>query len=198
MLDAHAVQETAFNHYATVHHLAYIGRKPGALTRDSDAWFTPPLYIASVKQALGHIDLDPFSSEQANQTVGAAHFFSLKHSAFEHDWDVHPNCRVFMNPPYSAGLCSRAISRFLQQWECGHFTEGIVLVNNATDTKWFKALAEKSNALCFTHHRISFWNADRKNISGNTRGQVFAYFGQNRERFKTVFQQHGLVMVVQA
>lgn len=197
MLDVNTVQETTAAYYAPVAHLAYIGRKPGAPTRDSDAWFTPAVYIESVKAALGGIDLDPFSSERANQTVGAKQFFSIEHSAFEHEWNVQTNCRVFMNPPYSAGLCSRAIARFVQQWEAGNFTEGIVLINNATDTKWFKALAEKSTSLCFTDHRISFWNADKKNISGNTRGQVFAYFGKNKEGFKKAFQQHGLIMAVQ-
>lgn len=198
MLDLNTVQETPTTYYAPVSNLAYIGRKPGSPRRDSDAWFTPATYIESVKAALGRIDLDPFSSAQANRTVGARQFFSIEKSAFEHEWDIQDHCRVFMNPPYSAGLCARAIARFVQQWEIGNFVEGIVLVNNATDTKWFKALAEKSTSLCFTDHRISFWNADKKNISGNTRGQVFAYFGQNSERFKAAFQQHGLVMAVQA
>lgn len=198
MLDSNTVQETAATYYAPVANLAYIGRKPGAPTRDSDAWFTPAAYIASVKAALGGIDLDPFSSAQANRTVGAGQFFSVETSAFEYEWNVQAHCRVFMNPPYSAGLCARAIARFLQQWELKHFAEGIVLVNNATDTKWFKALAEKSTALCFTDHRISFWNADKKNISGNTRGQVFAYFGKNPQGFQAAFGQHGLIMAVQA
>lgn len=177
--------------------LAYIGAKPGKnseIKRDSDSWFTPPEYIDSVRTVLGTIDLDPFSSLHANEIVKAAHIFSLDRSAFEHQWNVSEATKVFMNPPYSAGMCGRAVNRFIDQYEAKHFVEGVVLANNATDTRWFSALINRCTAICFTNHRISFWNADRKNISGNTRGQAFFYFGRRRVKFKRTFEKHGFVM----
>ncbi|MEK7802460.1 MAG: DNA N-6-adenine-methyltransferase [Pseudomonadota bacterium] len=176
--------------------LGYIGRVPTADNkRDSDAWFTPPIYIDSVRAVMKRIDLDPFSSAIANKIVCADNFFSEKKSAFEHDWKIKRSTKVFMNPPYSAGLCGRAINRFLEQYQQKNFTEGIVLVNNATDTKWFNNLAKQCNAICFTDHRISFWNADHKRVSGNTRGQAFFYFGKNIEKFKEIFLSHGFILV---
>ena len=186
------------NSKADTNKLAYIGAKPGSESlkkRDSDSWFTPPEYIDSVRAVLGTIDLDPFSSESANETVLAEKFFTVDKSAFEHDWKVGENVRVFMNPPYSAGLCGRAVNRFVDQYESKRFVEGIVLANNATDTRWFSALVNRCSAICFTNHRISFWNSDKKNISGNTRGQAFFYFGRKRAKFKKTFEKHGFVMI---
>ncbi len=177
--------------------LAYIGAKPGVSTkpkRDSDSWFTPPEYLDSVRTVMGTIDLDPFTSERANEIVSATNIFTVDHCAFENDWKVTENARVFMNPPYSAGMCSRSVNRFIDQYESKRFVEGIVLANNATDTRWFSALVNRCTAICFTNHRISFWNADRKNVSGNTRGQAFFYFGSKRAKFKKHFKKHGFVL----
>ncbi len=180
---------------ANPNRLGYIGRTPTEKPRDADSWFTPPEYLDSVRAVMGEIDLDPFTSETANEIVSAKWIFTTKKSAFDHDWKVSKNVRVFMNPPYSAGLCGRAINRFIDQYETHNFTEGIVLVNNATDTRWFNALIKYCSAVCFTDHRISFWNADRKNISGNTRGQAFFYFGKRLVRFKEIFEKQGFVLV---
>jgi phage N-6-adenine-methyltransferase len=178
--------------------LAYIGAKPGLASsgkRDSDSWFTPPEYIDSVRTVLGNIDLDPFSSQRANEIVAATKIFTIDNSAFENDWNIVDNAKVFMNPPYSAGLCGRSVNRFVDQYEAKHFMEGIVLANNATDTRWFSALVNHCTAICFTNHRISFWNADRKNVSGNTRGQAFFYFGKRKSKFKKIFEKHGFVVI---
>jgi hypothetical protein len=174
--------------------LGYIGRAPTEKVRDPDSWFTPPEYLDSVRLVMGGIDLDPFTSETANEIVRATHIFTLEKSAFDFSWKVTHAPRVFMNPPYSAGLCGRAVNRFIDQYAAGNFAEGIVLVNNATDTRWFNALVKYCDAICFTDHRISFWNADRKNISGNTRGQAFFYFGKNSAVFEKLFTKFGFIL----
>ena len=148
--------------HANVSRLGYVGRTPTEKPRDADSWFTPPKYLDSVRKVMGRIDLDPFTSAKANEIVGAGHIFTIENSAFENSWKLDENIRVFMNPPYSAGLCRRAIERFVDQYETRNFVEGIVLANNATDTRWFNMLVNHCSTICFTDHRISFWNADRK------------------------------------
>lgn len=182
------------NNHANANRLGYVGKNPNNKSRDSDSWFTPPDYLDSVRAVMGRIDLDPFTSERANEIVRAKRIFTLDNSAFENDWKVDKNVRVFMNPPYSAGMCGRAINRFIDQYEAKGFVEGIVLVNNATDTRWFNALVKHCNAICFTDHRISFWNADHKHVSGNTRGQAFIYFGKKLSKFQKIFEKHGIVL----
>ena len=62
-----------------------------------------------------------------------------------------------MNPPYSAGMVKLCTDRFVEgvgfQKE---FEEGIILVNNATETKWFQILLINASSIYFTNHRISF------------------------------------------
>lgn len=165
--------------------LAYVGKKPGPKNRDSDSWFTPQNYVELARGALGgSIDFDPFSSRDAQRTVKAGRFFTIKDNALTKSW---PQCKtVFMNPPYSKGVCPRAIQAFTAHFDSGRFRRGIVLVNNATDTTWWAALTNHSGCvgLCLTHGRISFENTDGKVVSGNTRGQAFVLFQAGTQREK--------------
>lgn len=177
---------------AAVNKLGYVGAPVTKLKagRDSDSWYTPSEYIESARQVLGTIDLDPFSSQLANQIVKATKYHSEDDSSLDVDWLANT---VWMNPPYGP-LCTAATDKFIEQFTKKNFTEGIILVNNSTDTKWFKRLAEHATAWCFTDHRIGFNAPDGKSLGGNTRGQVFIYFGPNIPKFKQVFTQHGLVL----
>lgn len=168
--------------------LGYVGRKPGG--RDSDSWFTPVRYIEAARTVLGGIALDPFSSDVANLTVGAAHYYTERDDAFEQSWLARS---VWMNPPYGKP-CRAAVEKFVEEFQRGSFKAGIVLVNNATETRAGQLLLQTSAAACFTNHRISFYNSDGKKISGNTRGQVFFYFGAKVGLFRKTFSQFGCVL----
>lgn len=184
---------------ADVNRLGYVGRKPGTVpTRDADAWYTPSTYVDAARAVMGGIDLDPFSSEHANETVRATRILTEERSAFVNAWrkdkrKYPTGVRVWMNPPYSSGLITRAVDLFLENLSAGQIEQAVVLVNNATDTQWFRSLREYSAAVCFTHHRISFESPDGKRISGNTRGQTFFYFGPDSraEAFVMAFSRFG-------
>lgn len=185
--------------------LGYVGRTPGTAPRDSNAWFTPSKYVEAARTALGGtIDLDPFSSAAANKIVKATTFFSEHDDAFTKRWAAkraNPGSKshtIFMNPPYSGALCSQAVNMFLDEYEKGSFTAGVFLVNNATETKWFQRAFTAASAVCFTNHRISFWNADGKAQSGNTRGQAFFYFGKDPEVFIDAFKELGAAFLLPA
>ena len=177
--------------------LGYIGRVPGSpeASRDSDSWYTPAKYIESARRAMGSIDLDPFSSEEANKKVKATKFLTASDDALICRWPLAPSAgNVWMNPPYSAKLVKPAVYRLSCEIEAGRVSNAIVLVNNATDTQWFQFMLRRCQAVCFTSGRISFENLDGKNISGNTRGQAFFYFGNNAPKFEREFSQYGTVM----
>ena len=118
-------------------------------------------------------------------------FFTSDNSAFDNIWPVVDS--VWINPPYGK-LMGKAVAKFIEEYKAGTFKSGILLCNNSTDTKWFKSLAEYTTAFCFTDHRIAFYNKDSKNMSSNTRGQIFLYFGQSPNSFKENFSEHGLVL----
>lgn len=177
---------------AIAKNLGYVGAPVTKLKagRDSDSWYTPINYIESARTVMGSIDLDPFSSALANKVVGATKYHTEEDSSLVTEWIAD---NVWMNPPYGP-LCSAAIDKFIEQFTMNNFKQGIILVNNSTDTKWFKRLSEHASAWCFTDHRIGFNAPDGKSLGGNTRGQVFIYFGSNIPKFKSVFEQHGLVL----
>lgn len=187
---------------ADARRLAYVGSIPGASDedRDSDSWFTPAQYIDAARQALGGaINLDPFSSAAANEVIKADRWFTEEDNAFEQDWrlpsgDTPRTC--FMNPPYSGALCAKAMTRFMDEFAREAFDEGIILVNNSTETKWFQRALGQAAAVCFTNHRIAFWNTDGKAVSGNTRGQAFLYFSRqpDADRFEAAFGHLGAIM----
>lgn len=179
---------------ANVSKLAYVGATPGA-SRDSDSWYTPSRFIEAARAAMGSIDLDPFSSAVANTTVKAKKYLTVADDALTCAWSAKPT-NVWMNPPYSGRLVASACDRFMQEYDAGVVRSGIVLVNNATDTRWFQKMASKAAAICFTAGRISFENADGKNISGNTRGQAFFYFGKDTSAFKHEFAKFGIIVKV--
>jgi phage N-6-adenine-methyltransferase len=173
--------------------LGYVGAKPGVPKRDSDSWYTPDKYLKQVREVLHGIDLDPFSSERANQRVVARRFFTAADDGFKQKWKAGT---VFMNPPYSGRLCKLAVRKFIDEFTAGNFTDGILLVNNATETEWFQLALSHASAVCFTNHRISFLNDDNKHVSGNTRGQAFLFFGRRTtaDRFMSVFNSNGIVL----
>lgn len=181
---------------ADINQLAYIGSKPTSKTepdRDSASWFTPSLYTELAKEVMGDIDLDPFSSDEANKHVVAKRYFTINDNAFEQEW-FQDQGRVFMNPPYTRKIIDAAAEMFLEQLMLEKVTQGIVLVNNATETRWFQSLLQQCNAMCLPDRRIAFENVDGKHVSGNTRGQVFMYFGHRVTKFKEVFSKIGFII----
>ena len=147
-----------------------------------------------VREVLAVIDLDPFSSDFGNTYVEAHRYINVEQDAFITEWFENKGS-VFMNPPYGRGLVNRAIAAFIGYWKEQKITEAIVLVNNATETQWFQTALKESAAICLPSSRIAFENNDGKNVSGNTRGQVFLYFGSNKSHFIDVFNRIGVCLV---
>lgn len=61
----------------------------------SNEHYTPLHLVEAARRTLGSIDLDPASCSKANETVGAALFFSKEDDGFTRYWSG----RVFVNPP---------------------------------------------------------------------------------------------------
>jgi len=153
-----------------------------------DEWYTPEKHIKAVSSVMGGIDLDPASNALANKVVQATEFFDKGDDGLSKIWKG----RVFLNPPYKAPLISLFTKKLISEIELGFVTQAILLTNNSTDTKWWHNVASRSDAACFTLGRISFYRD--KEYNAPTNGQVFLYFGKNREKFSAVFSEIGLCM----
>ena len=156
--------------------------------RDNQEWFTPLDVIAAVHDVLGQIDLDPASCSVANETVRAEKFFSKENSGLDLKWFGS----VYLNPPYSRGLIKKFIDKFIAEYDAEHVQSAIVLVNAATDSKWFKSLAARCTGAIFTLGRIRFMQADGTPAQSTpTCGQCFFYFGDKAEKFFSTFAKFG-------
>ena len=159
-------------------------------TRDSDDWHTPGEYVDDAREVMGSINLDPFSSLEANEFVQADRVLTLADDALITPWADPKTRTVWMNPPYGRGMMTKAIARFLDQYNQGAFEQAVVLTNAATDTYWYHDMLKASVAVCQTLGRIAFISGD-KELSGNTKGQAFFYFGLTHDKFRATFSKHG-------
>lgn len=163
-----------------------------AATYDSDEWYTPEHFIDAASEVLGEIDLDPASSEKAQETVRAKAYWTKKDDALDarRVW----RGRVWMNPPYSAPLASLFVMRLLDEHAAGRVTRAICLMNASTDTAWFHALA-RAGSVCLTAGRIAFLDPRGRAVQGNRVGQAFFCLGDADAHalFAARFAQYGLV-----
>lgn len=158
----------------------------------NNEWYTPPEYIFAARTVMGGIDLDPASSEKANEIVGADRFFTTADDGLMFDWWG----RVWMNPPYSQPQISEFCRKFIQEYTAENITMGIVLVNNATETAWFQELLSVASAACFVRGRIKFLDPSGYPAGAPLQGQAAVYFGPNIEAFHAEFSYLGKVLYV--
>lgn len=154
-------------------------------------WYTPEKYLDLAREVLGEIDLDPASCAFANETVKARLFYSEEDDGLTKPW----HGRVWMNPPYSADLVLKFAEKFVSEYNDGNVTEGIVLVNNATETAWFVSLVNVATAVCFPRGRIRYQSQTRESLAP-LQGQAFLYFGENSDKFLQVFSEIGWGAVI--
>ena len=150
-------------------------------------WYTPAEYIEAARQVLGTIDLDPASSIVANETVKAENFFTANDNGLAKEWSG----RVWLNPPFTSGLIEQFANKLVAEFNAGNVTEAVALVDNATETRWFRKFADSSHAIVFTTGRINFRKGGTFEEGSPTRGQAFFYLGGNPDKFYEAFAKFG-------
>lgn len=152
-------------------------------------WYTPEEYIQAARDVFGEIDLDPASSDKAQEIVGAQKHFTKADNGLARQW----HGRIWLNPPYAQPDIANFVSKMADEWKSGRVQSAIMLTHNYTDTEWFHVGAGACSAICFTRGRIKFYSPDG-DIAAPTQGQAFFYFGPDTERFREVFSAFGFVV----
>lgn len=155
-------------------------------------WYTPSEYLEAAREVLGTIDLDPASSDVANERVKATSYFTKEDNGLAHEW--HGN--VWINPPYAQPLISEFCEKVVEEFEANRVKAAIVLVNNATETRFFRRMAESAPAICFPTGRIKYLDSAGRPANTPLQGQAFVYFGDNTYEFISTFRQFGFVVEV--
>jgi len=149
-------------------------------------WFTPLQYIESARKVMGGIDLDPASSKWGNEIIKAERYFDKRMNGLNQKWEGN----IWMNPPYG----HPSIFDFISKLETEKYNQAIVLVNNATETRWAQKLIELSNAICFHTGRIRYMNNKGQIVNTPLQGQMIAYIGDKHELFMSQFKQYGICL----
>lgn len=153
-------------------------------------WYTPPQYIEAARACMGGIDLDPASSETAQENVGAKSYYTKDDDGLAHDW----HGRVWMNPPYSNPEIKMFSHKLVDEIDAGRIRSAVVLVNNATETQWGQLLLDYCEAACFPSGRIKYLDATNQPKMTPLQGQMFLYFGDDVESFRKNFSEFGVVL----
>ena len=164
-------------------HVPHVAQNTG-----NNEWYTPSEYVEAARMVLGAFDMDPASSPIANGTVQAEKFYTAEDDGLTLPWSG----RVWMNPPYEAGLIDKFADKLVAEFNDGNVTQAIVLVNNATETRWFHTMASVASAFCFPKGRIRFVSPNGV-LGAPLQGQAIIYIGANPDKFIDVFRALGIV-----
>ena len=161
-----------------------------AYNSGENEWYTPSEYIEAARGLMGSIDLDPASSDIANETVKASRYYTEEMDGLSLPWGGN----VWMNPPYSSDKIGAFIDKLEE--ELPNIKSALVLVNNATETAWFVKLVGMSSAVCFPRGRIKFIDAQGRNSGAPLQGQAVLYIGLDTEAFCDTFSRFGWTAVI--
>ena len=161
----------------------------GKNTGDNE-WYTPALHIELARTVMGGIDCDPATSEIANRTVQAETIFTAENDGRAQTW----RGRVWVNPPYAQPLMGDFAEAVSAKFESGEIEQACILVNNATETKWFQRMLEAASAVCFPKSRIKFLDPEGNPSGAPLQGQAIVYMGESIEAFKDAFKTEGAVL----
>lgn len=155
-------------------------RKPHVSNNSgNNEWYTPIEYLEIARKVMGSIDTDPASSERANKNVKATTFYTEEDNGLTREWLGN----VWLNPPYAQPLIQQFADKLIKEIKKTNTKQAMVLVNNATETRWFNTLSEKAKAIWFMKGRVKFIDGDGNSTGAPLQGQAILYFGDNVETF---------------
>lgn len=157
-------------------------------------WYSPAYIVDPARRVMGGIDLDPASTHEANRVIRAERIWTAADDGLSRPWSG----RIWLNPPYNRDMVEAFTARAIQAWQAHDVKQACILVNNATETRWFQDLAEVATAIAFPEGRVRYWH-DRPGveITGATQGQAVIYLGGRERMFLDAFGELGLVVTPQ-
>lgn len=184
-------------------------------------YYTDPKIIEAARQVMGSIELDPASSEKANESVKAQKYFGQMWDGsfidgITRDWRAET---VWMNHPFGIKqeactfTCAKAldnpkhrhhsidwhgnmawINKYIREYERGHFKQSMNITYAATSEEWFQPLMNFPQ--CYLSPRTNYYTPNGELKKGVTKGSVVTYLGSDVEAFHFYFRQFGKIKVL--
>jgi len=168
-----------------------IGKVPHvSYSTGENEWYTPNVYVEAARAVMGSIDIDPASSDIANQIVKATKYYTTEDDGRSQTWQGN----VWMNPPYAQPLISEFCELLVRKYKAGEICQACVLVNNATETVFYQNMLRICGAVCFIKGRIKFIDEQGAGSGAPLQGQTILYFGDRINEFATIFQTFGVIL----
>ena len=152
-------------------------------------WYTPSYIIEAARATMGHIDLDPASSQVANERVLAATIFTAADDGLTRQW--HGN--VWMNHPFGKDANRKWIAKLVAEYTAGNIQQACCITYASTSEGWFQPLYDYP--ICFINGRVNYLKPDGTPGGGVSKGSCVTYFGTNVRMFVEVFGRYGRVML---
>ncbi|WP_189523432.1 DNA N-6-adenine-methyltransferase [Nostoc sp. PA-18-2419] len=174
---------------------------------NSQEHYTPLHIIEMVREVLHEIDLDPCSSDLANETIKAKRYLTVHTSGLVREWTDFwgTPISVWCNPPGSRhikpSLPMQFWERLTKEIDEGNVTHALYLAYSLEQLQQAQKAGYPPMAqfpLCIPHKRIAFINMDGNPQRSPTHGNVIVYVPgiiDNTSGFKRVFSQLGYVKI---
>ena len=163
----------------------------------SKDWCTPFKYVQAVKDVFGgSIDLDPCSNKDSIVQAKVEYILPFKNGLTE-SWNYKT---IYVNPPYGADReRNTTIKDWIKKCACTYeqfHSQIIALVPVATNTThWKYYIFGSAKAICFlADTRLKFLVNGSEENKGAPMACCMVYWGDNFDRFKTVFNKYGAVV----
>lgn len=155
----------------------------------SNEWYTPPELVDAARQAMGGIDLDVASCDEAQSWIQAKRYFTEQDDALTKQWQG----RVWMNPPYKGDM----ILAFVRHLISAHLvTQYCTITNAKTKTRFGQLLLNDCNAVCFIAGKVKFIPPANsgKTSSANPHASMICYRGDRIPEFCEAFNGFGTTL----
>lgn len=165
----------------------------------SQDWCTPPKYVRAVREFFsGRIELDPCSNQHSIVKADVEYCLPEKDGLHE-SWNYHT---IYVNPPYGAdrkrGTTIRDWLRRCAGANAKHGAEVLALVPVAVNTRHWKLYVwGAATAVAFLYDtRLRFLVNGKDAGKGAPMACAMVYWGQDYERFESIFLRFGAVVDV--
>ena len=152
-------------------------------------WYTPSAIVEAARQTVSAIDLDPASSEIANQTVQATQFYTSADNGLMQPWLG----RVWLNHPFGRKGNAAWIGKLVAEYERGNVTAACCITYASTSEAWYRPLL--AYPMCFLHGRTKFIDPTNRRRNSPSKGCTVAYLGNDVGAFTQAFAQLGTIKI---